>query len=97
MVVRWSMSRSCKRRRLLALHIWSYGGPCYDSLVNAHVVRLTCTQVAMCQCNAFLVLIEPVKGNFNVKMATIVGKGELLLFHADATEHSSIFYTFHNS
>ena len=41
-------------------------------------------------------LIEPVKGNFNVKMATIVGKGELLLFHADATEHSSIFYTFHN-
>ena len=41
-------------------------------------------------------LIEPVKGNFNVKMATIVGKGELLLFHVDATEHSSIFYTFHN-
>ena len=30
MVVRWFMPRNCKRRRLLTLHIWSYGGSCHE-------------------------------------------------------------------
>ena len=39
MVVRWFMPWSCKRRRLLALRIWLYGGSCYE-LVNGRLLTL---------------------------------------------------------